>query len=109
MLYKIKGHTYAAKWLWNRLIVGPSFNFSSMRFSQGSYYCPSVACPYFRTVQNLEHCTVLSEVEYRLLHFTTNRPKNGSSKVSNLNVSGTILYFRSKRATMGRFETVAEA
>ncbi|RCN28975.1 hypothetical protein ANCCAN_25274 [Ancylostoma caninum] len=37
-----KGHTYAAKWLWNRLMTGPSFNFSNMVFSQDSYYCPSV-------------------------------------------------------------------
>ncbi|VDM56828.1 unnamed protein product [Angiostrongylus costaricensis] len=76
-----KGHTYAAKWLWNRLIAGPSFNFSSMTFSQDSYYCPSVSCPYFRTVQNLERCTVMTEMEYQNLLFTTSSPRNGTTKV----------------------------
>ncbi|VDO91736.1 unnamed protein product [Heligmosomoides polygyrus] len=66
-----KGHTYAAKWLWNRLMAGPSFNISNMIFSQDSYYCPSVGCPYFRTVQNLELCSVISESEYQRRHATT--------------------------------------
>ncbi|EPB79094.1 GDSL-like protein [Ancylostoma ceylanicum] len=76
-----KGHTYAAKWLWNRLMTGPSFNFSNMVFSEDSYYCPSVGCPYFRTVQNLERCSVLAEDEYQRIHATTIRPINGTVKI----------------------------
>ncbi|KAK6045246.1 hypothetical protein COOONC_17249 [Cooperia oncophora] len=76
-----KGHTYAAKWMWNRLISGPSFNFSSSIFSQDAYYCPSVGCPYFRTVQNLERCSVISESEYQRIHATTRSPRNGTTKV----------------------------
>ncbi|WKX96088.1 hypothetical protein Q1695_012502 [Nippostrongylus brasiliensis] len=125
-----KGHTYAAKWLWNRLMAGPSFNVSNMIFSQDSYYCPSVGCPYFRTVQNFEYCSVMSEQEYQRYYATTMRPINGTTKVPHrevvrknlgeiiflvvflslvsVSVLGTFFYCRSKRATTGRFETVPE-
>ncbi|KAK6030085.1 hypothetical protein OSTOST_03790, partial [Ostertagia ostertagi] len=121
-----KGHTYAAKWMWNRLMTGPSFNYSNSIFSQDSYYCPSVGCPYFRTVQNLERCSVISEWEYQQLHATTRLPVNGTTKVPHrvkvrnnlvgiialvvllslisVSVLGTFFYCRSKQATMGRFQ-----
>lgn len=37
-----RGHTYAAKWLWNRLIGGPKYNLSKAILSQDAYYCPSL-------------------------------------------------------------------
>ncbi|OZC05500.1 hypothetical protein X798_07526, partial [Onchocerca flexuosa] len=37
-----KGHTYATKWLWNRLMTGPAYNLSLAVLSQDSYYCPSM-------------------------------------------------------------------
>ncbi|VDN22558.1 unnamed protein product [Cylicostephanus goldi] len=42
-----KGHTYAAKWLWNRLLAGPTYNFSNVVFSEDSYFCPSVVSRIF--------------------------------------------------------------
>ncbi|VDO23915.1 unnamed protein product [Haemonchus placei] len=76
-----KGHSYAAKWMWNRLMTGPSFNFSNSIFSQEYYYCPSVGCPYFRTVQNSKRCSVLSESDYQRLYVTKKVKTNGSAKV----------------------------
>ncbi|EFO25244.2 hypothetical protein LOAG_03244 [Loa loa] len=58
-----KGHTYAAKWLWNRLITGPTYNLSSTVLSQDSYYCPSMGCPYFRTPANRQYCRLLRHVD----------------------------------------------
>ncbi|KHJ98747.1 hypothetical protein OESDEN_01275, partial [Oesophagostomum dentatum] len=85
-------------------------------------------CPYFRTVQNLERCTVLSEAEYQRIHATTVRPTNGTVKVPHrvivrnnlveiialvvflclvsVSVLGTFFYCHGRKATMGRFETV---
>ncbi|CAK5121666.1 unnamed protein product [Meloidogyne enterolobii] len=37
-----RGHNYAAKWLWNRLISGPNYNFSKAVLSQDAYFCPSL-------------------------------------------------------------------
>lgn len=37
-----KGHAYATKWLWNRLITGPAYNLSLAVLSQDAYYCPSM-------------------------------------------------------------------
>ncbi|KAL3997631.1 GDSL-like Lipase/Acylhydrolase family protein [Acanthocheilonema viteae] len=58
-----KGHTYATKWLWNRLMTGPTYNLSSAVLSQDSYYCPSMACPYFRTPANLQYCRLIRHVD----------------------------------------------
>lgn len=92
-----RGHTYAAKWLWNRLITGPRYNVSNVPLSEESYFCPSLVCsfvcplhiqlnlidlilllmnvssdfqgcPYFRTPANLRQCTVLTKSEYERLH-----------------------------------------
>uniref|UniRef100_A0A915CR11 Transposase Tc1-like domain-containing protein n=1 Tax=Ditylenchus dipsaci TaxID=166011 RepID=A0A915CR11_9BILA len=35
-----RGHNYAAKWLWNRLIGGPKYNLSNAILSQDAYFCP---------------------------------------------------------------------
>ncbi|KAK5979273.1 Phospholipase B1 membrane-associated, partial [Trichostrongylus colubriformis] len=125
-----KGHAYAAKWMWNRLMAGPSYNFSNSIFSQDSYYCPSVGCPYFRTVQNMERCSVISQSDYQRLHATTRASVNGTVRVPHrvkvrnnlveiialvvllslisVSILGAFFYYRSKKATMGRFQTVPE-
>ncbi|CAD5211845.1 unnamed protein product [Bursaphelenchus okinawaensis] len=59
-----KGHTYAAKWLWNRMVAGPKYNASKVPLSEDSYYCPPVGCPYFRTPANFEHCTIMTLAEF---------------------------------------------
>uniref|UniRef100_A0A0R3RFM9 Triacylglycerol lipase n=1 Tax=Elaeophora elaphi TaxID=1147741 RepID=A0A0R3RFM9_9BILA len=58
-----KGHTYATKWLWNRLMTGPSYNLSLAVLSQDSYYCPSMGCPYFRTAANRHYCRLIRHVD----------------------------------------------
>ncbi|KAK6733899.1 hypothetical protein RB195_017580 [Necator americanus] len=87
-------------------------------------------CPYFRTVQNMEHCTVLLESEYQRNHATTVRPVNGTVKIPHrvvvrnnlveiialvvflcmisVSVLGTIFYCHGRKATIGRFEVVPE-
>uniref|UniRef100_A0A915PP32 Lipase_GDSL domain-containing protein n=1 Tax=Setaria digitata TaxID=48799 RepID=A0A915PP32_9BILA len=58
-----KGHTYATKWLWNRLMTGPTYNLSLAVLSQDSYYCPSMGCPYFRTPANRQYCRLIRHVD----------------------------------------------
>ncbi|VDK75024.1 unnamed protein product [Litomosoides sigmodontis] len=58
-----KGHSYATKWLWNRLMTGPTYNLSLAALSQDSYYCPSMRCPYFRTPANLHYCRLIRHVD----------------------------------------------
>lgn len=65
-----KGHSYAAKWLWNRLIAGPNYNISTVALSEDTYYCPSLGCPYIRTVQNFRQCSTISEEEWIQQHTT---------------------------------------
>uniref|UniRef100_A0AAF5Q0X5 Lipase_GDSL domain-containing protein n=1 Tax=Wuchereria bancrofti TaxID=6293 RepID=A0AAF5Q0X5_WUCBA len=60
-----KGHTYATKWLWNRLMTGPTYNLSLAVLSQDSYYCPSMGCPYFRTPANRQYCRLLRHVDVK--------------------------------------------
>ncbi|PIC51845.1 hypothetical protein B9Z55_002193 [Caenorhabditis nigoni] len=55
-----RGHNYATKWLWNRLIGGDLYNLSSATLSQDNYFCPSVGCPYFRTYANHKKCETLT-------------------------------------------------
>ncbi|GMT15245.1 hypothetical protein PFISCL1PPCAC_6542, partial [Pristionchus fissidentatus] len=75
-----RGHTYAAKWLWNRLLAGPSYNVSTAVFSKDAYYCPSVGCPYFRTPRNFEHCSILTEDDFEARKSTTRRPRTATLK-----------------------------
>uniref|UniRef100_A0A8R1XMN3 Lipase_GDSL domain-containing protein n=1 Tax=Onchocerca volvulus TaxID=6282 RepID=A0A8R1XMN3_ONCVO len=58
-----KGHTYATKWLWNRLMTGPTYNLSLAVLSQDSYYCPSMLCPYFRTPANRHYCRLIRHID----------------------------------------------
>ncbi|CAB3409131.1 unnamed protein product [Caenorhabditis bovis] len=119
-----KGHSYAAKWLWNRLIAGPQYNISNIALSEDSYYCPSAGCPYFRTVQNFKNCQLITLEEWEQMIATTLPPKLGVearketirrnlagviaiifalSCVSVLGF-GTYFYCHGKRATKGRFD-----
>ncbi|GMR37601.1 hypothetical protein PMAYCL1PPCAC_07796, partial [Pristionchus mayeri] len=124
-----RGHTYAAKWLWNRLLAGPSYNTSTAVFSQDAYYCPSVGCPYFRTPQNFEHCSILTEDDYEARKSTTRRPRTTTPKANRRetirrNLVGVIaivvvlallavcilggaFYCHGLRATKGRFEELS--
>ncbi|CAD6188950.1 unnamed protein product [Caenorhabditis auriculariae] len=121
-----KGHTYAAKSLWNFLMAGPNYNLSRTIISQDSYYCPSVGCPYFRTVQNFEHCQVITEDYWQAVYRPT-LPPNGTVVPHNEQVRrhllgviglvtalalisvlifGTVFYRHGMKATKGRFDYV---
>uniref|UniRef100_A0A1I8BPX4 Lipase_GDSL domain-containing protein n=1 Tax=Meloidogyne hapla TaxID=6305 RepID=A0A1I8BPX4_MELHA len=121
-----RGHNYAAKWLWNRLISGPNYNFSKAVLSQDAYFCPSLSCPYFRTPDNFNHCEILthSSAELRLLSEEKEREQDlGVSRFGSKNTEiylttlaimgiaffsvitfGAIFYKRSKKGTRGRFD-----
>ncbi|PAV60381.1 hypothetical protein WR25_23567 [Diploscapter pachys] len=124
-----KGHTYAAKWLWNRLIAGPNYNASEAQFSTDAYYCPSIGCPYFRTVQNFDHCSIMTEDDYqKIVHPTlppnVTTPVPHHQRIANhmgfviglvvvlalisVSIFGTIFYCHGLNATRGRFEIVDE-
>uniref|UniRef100_A0A0M3K4G4 MSC domain-containing protein n=1 Tax=Anisakis simplex TaxID=6269 RepID=A0A0M3K4G4_ANISI len=122
-----KGHMYAAKWLWNRLMTGPEYNLSKAVLSEDAYFCPSAGCPYFRTVTNRHSCQVITEEEWQR-STRTNSSANGVSKkqskrreaikqhlilvITVIVVSafisvtffGTIFYRNSLKATKPRFE-----
>uniref|UniRef100_A0A0N5C6D4 Lipase_GDSL domain-containing protein n=1 Tax=Strongyloides papillosus TaxID=174720 RepID=A0A0N5C6D4_STREA len=53
-----RGHSYAAKWLWNRLIAGKSYNMTFRSAEKDSYYCPPMECPYFKVLDNEIECSV---------------------------------------------------
>ncbi|KAF8362639.1 hypothetical protein PRIPAC_89562 [Pristionchus pacificus] len=124
-----RGHTYAAKWLWNRLLAGPSYNTSAAVFSKDAYYCPSVGCPYFRTPQNFEHCSILTQDDFEAQQSTTRRPRTTTVKTTRRetirrNLAAVIVivvflallavcllggafYCHGLRATKGRFEELS--
>uniref|UniRef100_A0A0N4ZNE9 Lipase_GDSL domain-containing protein n=1 Tax=Parastrongyloides trichosuri TaxID=131310 RepID=A0A0N4ZNE9_PARTI len=58
-----RGHNYAAKWLWNRLVTGPSYNITQV-LSQDSYYCPDSYCPFFRVPENFGRCKAIRKEDY---------------------------------------------
>ncbi|KAE9555278.1 hypothetical protein FO519_001529 [Halicephalobus sp. NKZ332] len=58
-----RGHNYAAKWIWNRLVSGPKYNLSDAILSRDKYFCPSVGCPYFRNLENFKDCPILRHVD----------------------------------------------
>jgi len=57
-----KGHTYAGKWLWNRLISGSSYVVNETLANE-PYRCPQLSCPYLRTTANEAKCTLQSLAE----------------------------------------------
>uniref|UniRef100_A0A915LVZ1 Lipase_GDSL domain-containing protein n=1 Tax=Meloidogyne javanica TaxID=6303 RepID=A0A915LVZ1_MELJA len=123
-----RGHNYAAKWLWNRLISGPNYNFSKAVLSQDAYFCPSLGCPYFRTPDNFNNCEILTHSSAELLRVSKEKEleqdlgvskfgsKNSEVYLTTLAIMGiaflsvitfgTIFYKRSKKGTRGRFDVV---
>lgn len=118
-----RGHTYAAKWLWNRLMSGPKYNLSKAILSQDAYFCPALGCPYFRTTDNQNSCRILTHSEAKIIKEKEKRMKKNSlgfertrfnlyitslviAAISFISVIvfGTIFYQRSKRGTKGRFD-----
>ncbi|VDN59829.1 unnamed protein product [Dracunculus medinensis] len=114
-----KGHAYATKWLWNRLITGPAYNLSLAVLSQDAYYCPSMVCPYFRTQDNRQYCRLHRYGDIEKTSVKSNRKMRRSRK--NLYITalivvlisfcsvvtvGSLLYQRS--ANHGRFESLRE-
>uniref|UniRef100_A0A183C6W6 Lipase_GDSL domain-containing protein n=1 Tax=Globodera pallida TaxID=36090 RepID=A0A183C6W6_GLOPA len=119
-----RGHTYAAKWLWNRLVAGPKYNLSNAVLSQDAYFCPSLGCPYFRTADNFNRCGIRTHEEARLIEqkLEERRGRNKfGPQLSDLYFAtsaivaiagicvlclGTIFYQRSKKGSKGRFDVV---
>lgn len=120
-----RGHNYATKWLWNRLIGGDLYNLSSATLSQDNYFCPSVGCPYFRTYENHKRCSTMSlqqaKEELIDINGTFTKPRRRSVRFL-YNVAmvvigaafcaacllGTFFYQKSKAGNHGRFEIVEE-
>uniref|UniRef100_A0A914MRP6 Uncharacterized protein n=1 Tax=Meloidogyne incognita TaxID=6306 RepID=A0A914MRP6_MELIC len=124
------GHTYAAKWLWNRLIAGPRYNLSSrhqVSIAEESYFCPSLGCPFFRTLSNMRKCVVRTRAEFekrlKSEQFEQKEELKGRRKqikenlilfilipiiLSFLSVIsfGTIFFLQGLKSTKGRFEIV---
>uniref|UniRef100_A0A915NAG1 Uncharacterized protein n=1 Tax=Meloidogyne javanica TaxID=6303 RepID=A0A915NAG1_MELJA len=122
------GHTYAAKWLWNRLIAGPRYNLSSrhqVSIAEESYFCPSLGCPFFRTLSNMRKCVVRTRAEFekrlKSEQFEQKEELKGRRKqikenlilfilipiiLSFLSVIsfGTIFFLQGLKSTKGRFE-----
>uniref|UniRef100_A0A915BXW4 Phospholipase B1, membrane-associated n=1 Tax=Parascaris univalens TaxID=6257 RepID=A0A915BXW4_PARUN len=119
-----KGHTYAAKWLWNRLMTGPEYNLSEIVLSADDYFCPSMDCPYFRTVTNRHSCRMLTENEWRNSRSNNtqrNEPKRKETLRQHLVLIvviiivsafisvaffGTVFYRHGLQAAKSRFEAI---
>ncbi|KHN88164.1 Phospholipase B1, membrane-associated [Toxocara canis] len=116
-----KGHMYATKWLWNRLITGPTYNLSLAVLSEDAYYCPAMGCPYFRTAENRHYCRLLRHID--VIGNDEDLTLEGGPKTrrsrKNLYVTaaiviviafctvisiGSLLYQMSKQGTRGRYE-----
>ncbi|KAI6179279.1 hypothetical protein M3Y98_00593300 [Aphelenchoides besseyi] len=118
-----KGHSYAAKWLWNRLIAGPKYNASKIPLSEDTYYCPTPA--------NYKTCSITTLDEYKRLRKLEeeNKPKRNQT-LSEIRreeirqhigvwiivpivlsaiivfIFGAIFYYHGMKASIGRFEHV---
>ncbi|KAK6026250.1 hypothetical protein OSTOST_07829 [Ostertagia ostertagi] len=122
-----RGHNYATKWLWNRLIAGENYNLSAAVLSQDAYFCPSIGCPYFRNTANIHGCQLLSlsEAKEKELHLgvdgkvlkTKRRTPERLYTIAVCIVGiaffvvctlGTVFYQKSKQGEHGRFEIVDE-
>ncbi|TKR93879.1 hypothetical protein L596_008253 [Steinernema carpocapsae] len=121
-----RGHSYAAKWLWNRLITGEKYNLSAAVLSQDAYYCPGMGCPYFRTPENKHYCSILRHVDAKDLEDFEENEKNGKPRRTKTELyrraafilgfaiftvvsMGTVFYQKSKRGEKGRFDQTPEA
>lgn len=61
-----KGHSYATKWLWNRLMTGPTYNLSLAALSQDSYYCPSMVTFIFLNFSKVKKLFLETEINWIL-------------------------------------------
>uniref|UniRef100_A0A7E4VAK4 Lipase_GDSL domain-containing protein n=1 Tax=Panagrellus redivivus TaxID=6233 RepID=A0A7E4VAK4_PANRE len=120
-----RGHNYAAKWLWNRLIAGPKYNLSDAILSRDKYFCPSVGCPYFRTTENYKYCTILRHVDATVEKIEevklgkkvkrTQRTLYMTAAVivgvafCTATIGCTVFYLMSKHQTHGRFDMMPVA
>ncbi|PAV91599.1 hypothetical protein WR25_20759 [Diploscapter pachys] len=121
-----RGHNYATKWLWNRVIAGDKYNLSSAILSQDTYFCPSTGCPYFHTSANAKGCQLLSlsEAKEKELALGDGKvikmPRRSRQRLYTIAgvivvfslfmvcVLGTFFYQKSKNGTRGRFEVAPE-
>uniref|UniRef100_A0A1I7U7J0 Lipase_GDSL domain-containing protein n=1 Tax=Caenorhabditis tropicalis TaxID=1561998 RepID=A0A1I7U7J0_9PELO len=119
-----KGHSYAAKWLWNRLIAGPNYNISLIALSEDTYYCPSLGCPYIRTVQNFKSCSIMTEDTWQKQMTKLKEQRTGKQarqevirtnlvgvicailglSMLSVLIFGTYFYCHGMKATKGRFD-----
>ncbi|KAL6730661.1 hypothetical protein Aduo_001616 [Ancylostoma duodenale] len=123
-----RGHNYATKWLWNRLIAGENYNLSAAVLSQDAYFCPSIGCPYFRNTANAHGCQLLSlseakekelllGVDGKVLKKRRRTPERlYTIAISIVGIAffvvctlGTVFYQKSKQGDHGRFEIPNEA
>ncbi|ETN81164.1 hypothetical protein NECAME_02207 [Necator americanus] len=132
-----RGHNYATKWLWNRLIAGENYNLSAAVLSQDAYFCPSIVrytyfiffgCPYFRNTANAHGCQLLSlseakekelllGVDGKVLKKRRRTPERlYTIAISIVGIAvfvvctlGTVFYQKSKQGSRGRFEIRNEA
>ncbi|KAJ1372611.1 hypothetical protein KIN20_034804 [Parelaphostrongylus tenuis] len=123
-----RGHNYATKWLWNRLIAGENYNLSAAVLSQDAYFCPSIGCPYFRNTANEHGCQLLSihEAKEKELFLGVDgkilkKRRRSAERLYTIAICivgiaffvvctlGTVFYQRSKQGHHGRFEIVDEA
>uniref|UniRef100_A0A0K0DA37 Lipase_GDSL domain-containing protein n=1 Tax=Angiostrongylus cantonensis TaxID=6313 RepID=A0A0K0DA37_ANGCA len=122
-----RGHNYATKWLWNRLIAGENYNLSAAVLSQDAYFCPSIGCPYFRNTANEHGCQLLSLHEAREKELllgvdgkVLKKRRRTAERLYTIAICivgiaffvvctlGTVFYQRSKQGHHGRFEIVDE-
>ncbi|XGW20583.1 hypothetical protein V3C99_003961 [Haemonchus contortus] len=122
-----RGHNYATKWLWNRLIAGENYNLSAAVLSQDAYFCPSIGCPYFRNTANIHGCQLLSLSEAKEKELllgvdgkVVKKRRRTPERLYTIAVCivgiaffvvctlGTVFYQKSKQAEHGRFEIVDE-
>ncbi|WKX90423.1 hypothetical protein Q1695_009349 [Nippostrongylus brasiliensis] len=123
-----RGHNYATKWLWNRLIAGENYNLSAAVLSQDAYFCPSIGCPYFRNTANAHGCQLLSLSEAKEKELllgsdgkVLKKRRRTPERLYTIAVCivgiaffvvctlGTVFYQRSKQSHHGRFEIIDEA
>ncbi|CAD6184271.1 unnamed protein product [Caenorhabditis auriculariae] len=122
-----RGHNYATKFLWNRLLTGKEYNLTSVVLSIDKYACPEVHCPYFRTWANAKECQTLSRSEAKEKELALGSdgkiikmPRRSRQRLYTIAgiivalafffviMCGSIFYHRSKAASHGRFEVVDE-
>uniref|UniRef100_A0A1I7W8U8 SGNH_hydro domain-containing protein n=1 Tax=Heterorhabditis bacteriophora TaxID=37862 RepID=A0A1I7W8U8_HETBA len=108
-----RGHNYATKWLWNRLIAGNNYNLSAAVLSQDAYFCPSTVVKMVRKYNYLLYVTI----KFTNIVF---QPRRTRERLYTIAISivciaffvvctlGTVFYQKSKQGDHGRFEVIDE-